>query len=179
MKVLVVCEDPTHDQFIVKPIVQRIFDDLGRRARIDVLTDPHLRGFRDVIEQLPSIVADHPMVDIFVVIVDRDCDRTNNNAKIEHAATVDPRVICCCAIEEVEVWMLALFRDQLPDWQTVRADCDVKEHFAIPLLQQLDLGGPGYGRKAAMRDLGQQWRSVLQLCTEIQSLRTAVRAAIT
>lgn len=32
MRVLVVCEDPTNDQHIVKPVVERIFEDIGRKA---------------------------------------------------------------------------------------------------------------------------------------------------
>ncbi len=44
MKILVVPEDPTHDQYILKPIVERIFKDLDTGARIEVLKDPHLGG---------------------------------------------------------------------------------------------------------------------------------------
>lgn len=44
MKILIIPEDPTLDQYILKPIVERICTDHGLGARVDVLRDPHLRG---------------------------------------------------------------------------------------------------------------------------------------
>lgn len=115
---MVIPEDPVLDQYVLKPIVERMFEDLGRRARIQVL-------------------------------------------------------------EEVEVWMLALHRERLGvPWQQVRADRDPKERFATPLLAQLAprmaLGG---GRVRAMEPLGhKQWRSLLQLCPELEELRKRLSA---
>ena len=44
MRVLIIPEDPTLDQFVLTPIVQRIFTDLDIGARVEVLFDPHLSG---------------------------------------------------------------------------------------------------------------------------------------
>lgn len=159
-------------------MVQRIFDDLQRRVRLDVLRDPHLRGIRDVTTQLQDIVADNTTVDLFVVVVDNDCGRENNQERIRAAADGNPRIVTCCAMEEVEIWLLALHRERLGSWQEVRADCDVKEHHAMPLLAVLDQGGPGHGRKAAMRHLGQHWKGLLEVCGEVRELKDAIAAVI-
>jgi hypothetical protein len=44
VKVLIIPEDPTLDRYILKPIVEQIFADFGRIARVMVLENPRLRG---------------------------------------------------------------------------------------------------------------------------------------
>jgi hypothetical protein len=178
VRVLVVCEDPTHDRFIVKPVVERIFDDLGRRARVDILDDPHLTGIDSLLAELPAIVDDNKALDLITVVADRDGGGTRNEARLRNAVarSQSDRVLVCCAEEEVEVWMLALHRDAFPDWNAVPADRDVKDHYAIPFLREREFGGPGRGRRAAMRDLGKSWRGLLQLCPEIDVLKQQIRA---
>jgi hypothetical protein len=51
VKVLVIPEDPTLDQYILKPVVNRLFADLGRTARIDILSNPRLRGVDQELSQ--------------------------------------------------------------------------------------------------------------------------------
>lgn len=181
MKVLIVLEDPTLDQHIAKPVVQAIFRDLQIRALIDVLTDPHLRGIDQALDQgiLGGIIRDNPMVDLFLVIADRDCTRQRNEERArarqtEHAG----KLLVCLAVEELEVWMLALHRNQVAaGWSDVRADCDPKEAFADPLLQKLGWASEvGRGRKKAMRALNQQFRSLCSLCPEVNELKAAIAA---
>ena len=50
MKVLVIPEDQVLDQFVVKPIVEALFADLGQPAQVTVLPEPRLRGA----DHLPS-----------------------------------------------------------------------------------------------------------------------------
>lgn len=176
MKVLLVLEDPTHDRYVVEPVVRRILDDLGLVARLDVLLDPHLRGVDDLFGQLPDILADNRMVDLFVVVVDRDCNRRNNVERLRDVVGRHGKLAACCAIEEVESWMLVLHRDALgAPWPVVRADCDVKEHYAEEFLRSRGEAGPGRGRKAAMRTLGSGWRGLLDLCDEVAGLRETIR----
>lgn len=69
MKVLIIPEDPTHDRFVLKPVVERLFEDLGRAARVEVLAEPHLRGVDQALdrETVQGIVADNPMIDLYPV----------------------------------------------------------------------------------------------------------------
>lgn len=181
MKVLVIPEDPTLDQYILKPIVEALFADLGRKARIEVLKDPHLRGTSEALdpEMVARIVEENPMEDLFLLMVDRDGDRLGNSRQALARELDHPqRLIACLAVEEVEVWMLALHRGALQaPWPEIRAHHDPKEHYAEPFLRQQEwLMQVGHGRKRAMRELGAQWRSLLTVCPELEELRLRLRA---
>ncbi len=178
MKVLIVPEDPTHDQYILKPIVRRLFKDLGRSTRVEVLWDPRLRGVSQALDPtvLDAIVARYRMFELFLVLVDRDGDRERPS----HARTLETshpeRLFVCLAIEEVEVWMLALHREELPvPWSEVRQEIHPKEGFAQPFLnRQAPRISPGEGRKWAMRPLGNRWHGLLAVCPELAELKERI-----
>lgn len=95
MRVLIIPEDPTLDRHVLQPIVERIFQDLQRSARVEVLTDPHLSGVDQALARgtIAEIMQDNRMIDLFLLIVDRDCDRLGNSTKAaarqqEHPAKV-------------------------------------------------------------------------------------------
>lgn len=177
MKVLVIPEDPTLDKYILKPIVERLFKDVGRKAQIEVLEDPHLRGIDEALDSdmVERIIAENPMVDLFLLMVDRDCNRYRNEERAEARELEHPgKLLACLAVQEVEVWMVALHREAVdaPSWKELRADCDPKERYAEPLLRKL--GSPtavGHGRKQAMREIATQWNALLQRCEELARLR--------
>ncbi len=175
MKVLVIPEDPTYDQYILKPIVERIFRDLGRTARVWVLQNPRLSSVSQALDAttLAEIVDRHPMVDLFLVLVDRDGDAVGRPARARAREDAHPgRLFVCLAVEEVEVWMLAIHRDKLSEpWNDVRAEHHPKERFADPFLNKhAPKLGPGAGRKWAMRGLGPKWQGVLGVCPELADL---------
>jgi hypothetical protein len=179
VKVLVIPEDPTLDQYILKPVVARLFSDLGRPARIEVLSKPRLRGVDQALgrNDLAHIASTFQMVDLFLVLVDRDGDLERPAVARSREEEHPGRLFVCLAIEEVEVWMLALHRDTLGvPWTEVRSERNPKERFAQPFLitqaPKLDVGG---GRAWAMRELGGGWRGVLQVCPELQELRERIR----
>jgi len=179
VKVLVIPEDPTLDQYILKPIVGRIFADLGRpSSRINVLTNPRLRGVTQALDGaiLKDVVETYPMVDLFLVLVDRDGETRRPAVARRREAEQEGRLFVCLAIEEIEVWMLAVHREALGvTWSEVRSEIHPKERFAQPFLKdnapKLD---PGAGRAWAMRDLGARWKGVLQCCSEIDELRRRI-----
>ncbi|MEW6281593.1 MAG: hypothetical protein AB1758_23485 [Candidatus Eremiobacterota bacterium] len=184
MKVLIIPEDPLNDQYILKPIVERIFKDLGKPARVEVLQDPRLRSVNQALDrkQVADIVDDNRMVDLFLLMVDRDCDREGNSAKAkareeEHAC----KLLACLAVEEVEVWMLALHRtdQRFKPWNSVRKECDPKEVYAQPFLEEegwdAEVGG---GYKRGMRELSAGWKGLLKACPEINDLKARVAAKL-
>jgi hypothetical protein len=180
VKVLLIPEDQTHDQYIIKPVIEALFADLELPARISVLPEPRLRGYAQALdpEMIRGIVQDNPMEDLFLLLVDRDCDRNHAEAKAaaiqkEHAS----KLFCCLAIQEIEVWMLALHSDSLDTpLSEIREHCDPKEIWAEPLLKRLGTDGPGAGRKKAMRALQGQWRSLRDRCPELRSLQVEIAA---
>lgn len=178
MKVLVIPEDPMLDQYILKPVVERLFADLRLAVRVGVLWNPRLRSVTQALDAsvVRHIIETYSMIDLFLLIVDRDADE-HRGARTRILEAEHPgRLLACLAIEEVEVWMLALHRDLLPSpWAEIRGERDPKERFAHPFLAthapKLD---PGQGRKWAMRNLGARWKGLLDVCPEIADLKTRI-----
>lgn len=179
MRVLIIPEDPVRDQFIVKPIVARIFSDLGRSTKINILTQPRLRGVDQALSQdkLATIVASFQMIDVFLVLVDRDGNPDRPAVARVREEEHPERLFVCLAVEEVEVWMLALHRAVLGvPWTTVRSENNPKERFAQPFLAaQIPKVDLSHGLAWAMRELGAGWRGLLQVCPELQELRERLR----
>jgi len=180
MRVLIIPEDPTLDQHVLKPVVERVFADLGRSARVDVLRDPHLSGIDQALEAavVRGIIDDHKMIDLFILAVDRDCDRFANSAKASARESEHPgKLVAVLAQQEVEVWALALHRSKLRSpWREVTSCCDPKEEHWDPFVAERGwIGTVGKGRKRAMRDIGAGWGGLVQVCPEIADLRDRVR----
>lgn len=178
MKVLVIPEDPSLDQYILKPLVVQLFEELGIRARVDVLWNPRLRGVSQALDGvvIADIVATYSMIDLFLLLVDRDGEEQRAERVRTREQEHPGRLIACLAVEEIEVWMLAFHRDSLPwSWPSIRTERDPKERFARPFLAEraprLDAGA---GRKWAMRGLGARWKGVLEVCPELGELRQRI-----
>ena len=178
MKVLVIPEEPMPDQYILKPVMECLFVDLALSARVDALWNPRLRSVSQALDSsmLRHIVGVYSMIDLFLLNVDRDADEHRAKRARTLEAEHPGRLFACLAVEEVEVWMLALHRDRLPSpWAEIRRERDPKERFAYPFLAahapKLDAG---HGRKWAMRDLGARWKGLLDVCPEIAELKTRI-----
>jgi hypothetical protein len=55
LKVLVAPEDPTLDQYVLKPIVERLFADLGKTPRVLVLSHGLGAKWKGVLEVCPEL----------------------------------------------------------------------------------------------------------------------------
>jgi hypothetical protein len=181
VKIMVIPEDPTIDQYILKPIVEQLFADLGKSPRVHVLSKPRLRGVPQALDAsiLADIVDTNRMIDLFLVLVDRDADTQKRPAvaREREREHVD-RLFVCLAIEEIEVWMLALHREALDaPWKEIRTERDPKELYAHPFLaQRAPKLGAGAGRAWAMRDLGAKWKGLLEVCPELAELRQCIES---
>jgi hypothetical protein len=182
---MIIPEEPALDQFILKPVVEAIFNEVNRMASIKVLQNPRLRSVEQALEpaQLISIINSYPQEDLFLLLVDRDCDQNRINrikARELEAENVGKLVIGCLAIEEVEMWAFAIYQGELPaPWQEMRQECDPKKVYFLPLIKQLSLQNDvGHGRKHIMRSLSGQYSRLLQLCPEIAELRDRIRQKI-
>jgi hypothetical protein len=179
---MIIPEDPTLDRYVLRPIVQHIFEDLGRKVHVDVLQDSRLRGIDKVLD--PVAVEDairdrEGMFQLFLLLVDRDCNdgrqQGRNNVETARKREVESegKLLACLAVEEVEVWMLALHREELEEgWADVRRHCHPKERYAEPFLKKKGwLVTPGKGRMKAMEGLGTKWKGLLQVCPELADLK--------
>lgn len=182
LNVLIIPEHERNDRHILQPIVERMLRDLGRpKANVSVLrATPRWRGVDQVLTTgvLAEILADERTTQLFLLLVDRDQEQARHNLVEIRESEHPGRLLACLAIEEVEVWMLALHREELGvAWSEVRAHRDPKEAFAEPFLSQKQWNtGPGGGRKRAMRELGKSWNGLLQVCPELAELKDRIAA---
>ena len=181
MKVLVIPEDPTLDQHILKPVVQRIFRDLNRKANVYVLQDPRLGSVSEALDKgkIGEILERHQMMDLFLLIVDRDGVRERQSrvdTRIAQAEEAGKAMLGCMAVEEVEVWALALHRSEVGgSWDDVRSEVHPKETYFDPLIKRKNwLESLGRGRAAAMRTLAGNWRALKSRCPELQRLEDEI-----
>lgn len=178
MRVLIIPEDPTLDRFILTPVVERIFAVLGKSPWIEVLSNPRLRGVAQALDGsvLARIVASRPMFDLFLVLIDRDGAVSRAAMAGQREAEHQGRLFVCLAIEEIEVWMLAIHRRDLNlPWRQVRTEIHPKERIAQPFLaEKFRKLSRGAAREWAMQGLGAHWRGVLRCCPELKELQQRI-----
>ena len=152
-KVLVIPEDPTYNGYVLKPLVSRILEDCGKgNARVEVLTNPKVSGFEHACGQMPRIVEAYAHFDLLLFLPESERSWPSASFRRLESEAAGQRVtlICCAAIEEVEVWLLAGHLGKLPrSWSGVRADTSVKENVFEPFLSRF--GDPR--RASGGRDL--------------------------
>lgn len=187
MKVLVIPEDFRNDQYILKPLFERLLQSAGKpHARVRVCRDPLLGGVGEAlkVERLKDIVAQYDgMTDLFVLCVDRDGDRGRRTRldAIETEFGKDGRAFLAGeAWEEIETWVLAGL--DLPKdwgWREVRAEVQVKEWYFAPLAQERGVAdGPGGGRKALGEEAARRISAIRGKCRgDFDALARRVEAA--
>ena len=74
MRILIIPEDFRKDQYVLKPIFDRLFRSIGKpKARIRVCQDPRLGGIGEAMksERIAGIVSRYEaMTDVFILCVD-------------------------------------------------------------------------------------------------------------
>lgn len=191
MRVLIIAEDFRKDQLVLKPIMERMFREIGKpRARVEMCVDPLLGGIDQATnwERIADIVEMYPMTDIFLLLVDRDGIATRRAAlnNLETGAREildDDRVLLAeNAWQEIEVWALA--GQDLPaewSWQEIRREFHPKETYFIPWAEQRGLlDEPGQGRTTMGREAAANYRRVVSRCKEdVESLQKRLSEWVT
>ncbi len=171
MNVIVIPEDFRKDQYILKPLFSRLFRRLGTRSvRVRVCQDPLLGGIDEALklERLQEVIERYPMVDVFILCVDRDgiVQRRQRLDRIEEE--FGSSFFAESAWEELETWVLAGL--DLPSewhWGNVRAEVEVKEHYFDPLVAQRGLSdSPGGGRKVLGEEASRRIGAIRQKCPD-------------
>lgn len=174
MRVLIVPEDFRKDQYILRPLFERLFRELERpSARVVVCQDPLLGGIAEALklERLREVVDRYRgMIDTFVLCVDRDGKRGRRERldQIERELGADGSFLAENAWEELETWTLAGL--ELPPawrWAEVRAEVSVKERYFEPLAEQLGVAdAPGRGRKPLGERAARRIDAIRRKCPE-------------
>ena len=173
MRVLLIPEDFRKDQYILKPIFERLFSNLGRpSARVRVCQEPLLGGDGEALksERMAEIVEGYPMVDIFILCVDRD-GRLGRRQRLDHLEQefgVARTFFAENGWEEIETWVLAgLALPNELSWEDVRAEVQVKELYFDPYVAQRGLADtPGGGRKPLGEEASRHIHTIRQKCPE-------------
>ena len=173
MNILIIPEDFRKDQYILKPIFQKLVATLGSgSSRVRVCQDPLLGGVGEALKssRMEEVIERYPMVQIFILCVDRDGRVGRRQRLDEIEAEFGPAQIFLAenAWEELETWVLAGV--DLPNdwrWADVRVEVEVKERYFDPLVARLGLSGsPGGGRKALGETASQRIGAIRQKCPE-------------
>ena len=171
MKVLIIPEDFTHDQHILGPLFSRLFAEIGRpTAKIIVCREPNLGGVAEAlkIERVREIVDAYPMVNLFVLCVDRDGEPGRRKRLDQIENEFGARLLAENAWEELETWVLAGLR--LPKewkWGAVRAEVHVKEAYFEPLARKRGvIDSPGGGRAVLTKEAASRIPAIRQKCPE-------------
>ena len=188
--VLVIPEDPTKDQYVLGPIFSALMAAAGKpNAKVRVMTDPSAQGVDQVLDAgfLETVVRRYPMVDLFLLAVDRDGRPGREHSVRHHSEGARAHLrgsasfLGTCAHQEIEVWCLAGMED-LPRawrWTDVRAEHHAKEAFYEPYASMRGLSdAPGDGREQLGREAAGRYRSIISRCPELSALEVEVRAAI-
>lgn len=174
MRVLIVPEDFQKDQYILKPIFERLFQSLAKpRTQVRVCQNPRLRGIDQALDldRMLGIVERYKgMMDIFILCVDRDGEigRRHRLDQLELRCGAATMFLAANAWEEIETWVLAGL--DLPSewrWADVRAEVHVKEIYFEPLADQRGLSNrPDGGRKSLAQEAARNVNAIRQKCSE-------------
>jgi hypothetical protein len=191
LNVLIVAEDYRKDEYILKPIVTSMLEEVGKpRANVRVCRDPLISGVENALDPdtIKDVILTNPQFDLFLLVVDRDAE-PNRHERLEEAennAADSTRptqaFLAGQAHQEVEAWLLAGQQD-LPDewnWADVRAERQTKERYYDPYVAQKTLtNSPGGGRKPLGQVAGSNYADrVRQLCDEVQDLEDRVAETV-
>jgi hypothetical protein len=183
LKVLVIPEDPTHNGYILKPLLEAILTDIGRpSAKVTVLGNPRVQGFDDakraIEEELPVKYAFMPLW-VFVP----DVDRAGQDAMKElerRLADSGINLICSPAVPELEIYCCAARSDELGvAWKTARQHSSFKETYFEPFLRKF--GSPkaaGGGRRELVQEAIRNLPALYMKCPELALLRDRIRAVL-
>jgi hypothetical protein len=122
-----------------KPLFGRLFAGLQRpNTKVVVCTAPLLQGVTEALKEdrLVEIIARYPMIDVFVLCVDRDGNITRRKRldELERKLGTSRPFVAVNAREELETWVLAgldLRKEWV--WADIRRETSVKERYFEPL----------------------------------------------
>lgn len=177
MKVLVIPEDFRKDQYMLQPIIKAMMEALVKpKSKVIVCKDPLLGGISEALkwENIKYIIERYPMVDLFLLCVDRD-GKEGREVKLDLLERQAKEILsngklflAANAWQELEVWVLA--GHDLPNewqWQDIRREINPKEEYFLPFAKQRNvIDSPGEGRKILAEEAAKRYNRIRQLCPE-------------
>jgi hypothetical protein len=189
MKVLIISEDHRTDRYILLPIIRAMMKAIGKpNAKVRMSENPPIRGVAQASdpERIQEIIDDHKgMVDLFLLIIDRDGDagRRDSIDYLEQTAARllddNQRFLGENAWQEIEVWVLA--GHNLPTdwvWSAIRQEVHPKETYFKPFSEGRGLQNErDGGRKILSEEAASRYSRIRQLCPEdVANLQNRISA---
>lgn len=178
-KVLVIPEDPTHNGYILKPLMQAILADAGKpNAKVDVLTNPKLNGYDHAMRAIRDELPDrYRFWDLWIFVP--DADRASESAMSGLEKELKGKgvtLVCCPAEPEVEIYACAAYRGEIAGgWSSARRDARMKEDVFRPLLKRHgDDRRAGEGRDLMISQSLKNLPLLFQMCPELKLLRDRI-----
>lgn len=167
-----------------------MFAEIGKpNANVRVCLDPLMGGISEATkwERIKKVLDLYPMVNVFLLIVDRDGKETRRQSLdgLETSAAVHlstaRKFLAEHAWQEIEVWAIA--GQPLPkawNWADIRQHRDPKEAYFEPLANSRNLQNePGQGRTTLGKEAAANYARVRTLCQEdIQQLEDRLKVAL-
>lgn len=183
-KVLVIPEDPTHNGYILKPLVEAILADAGKpNAKVTVLTNPKLEGYDQATKAIREKLPDsYGFWDLWIFIPDADRATPEAMRQLEsELADKKINLLCCPAQPEVEIYACFPYRAEIREgWEAARTDARFKENVFEPLLASHgDERRAGGGRDLMITEALTSRQALYQFCPELRNLRDRIISAIT
>jgi hypothetical protein len=182
---IIISEDHTNDQYILKPLIEKLLAQLGKpRATVSLVTNPRLNGYEHAKEQIDAICERYKFAQLILFLPDNDCNlnRQKNLLVIEKAKQSEGYRFCAqSAVQEVETWLLAGYTNQqlkTRNFTEVRDDCSVKENVFEPFLRTYGNDNPGGGRAELMVGALSEFRRITSRCAEIGDLAMRIKELI-
>jgi hypothetical protein len=176
-QVLVIPEDPTYNGYILKPIVERMLAELGKpNAHVVILTNPKTHGYAHAVSAIRGdLIERYGHFPLWLFLPDGD-PASNLGWLESELSGRGVHLFCCAAQPEVEAWLLAGHRDDLPiPWADVRQHRRLKEDVFEPFLKQFGDGGASGGRKRLTCETLAKYRGLLSVCPELAELEERLR----
>jgi len=179
VNVLVIPEDFRKDEAVMLPLVRKLMESVGVKARVTVCKDPLLGGVSEALkwERIETVIEKYwGMVQLYLLLVDKDCEdgRVDALTRLEGLAAKkmeghDWAFIGENAWQEVEVWVLAGMKDLPSDWSwaTIRQERDPKEAYYEPYVELREMSGlPDQGRRKLALEAAKNFSRVRKLCKD-------------
>ena len=170
MRVCVIPEDHLNDPHILKPLFERLFDQLGYANTSVRVCQLRIQGVTEALksENIRKVRERYSMDDVFILCVDRDCNENRRDRLDQLESEFGPSLLAVNAWEEVETWALAGL--ELPNewrWADVRSKCDVKERYFEPFAALMDVSDrPSGGRDVLGERASRSVRAIRQKCLD-------------
>ena len=179
-RVLVIPEDPTHNGYILTPLVKMVLADAGKpQAKVKLLTNPKLGGYDHAAAAIRGelrVRYAHMDLWLFFPDADRASEDAVGNLETE-LANEGVELLCCAAEPEVEIYACVAYRDETGlDWRTqMRTHPRFEEEVFGPLLREHgNERMPGGGRKKMTEQSINPRQQFYRLCPEIRKLRDRI-----